>query len=91
MLVTVLPSHVGDDAAEATWSRHDVDAESCWRQRYRGNLATARCRCQVMLATVLLSHAGDGAAGVTWSWHDLDVESCWRWRCQGDSANESCW
>jgi hypothetical protein len=29
MLVTMLPSHAGDDDAEATWPRHDVDAESC--------------------------------------------------------------
>jgi hypothetical protein len=25
----VLPSHAGDGAAEATWSRRDVDVESC--------------------------------------------------------------
>jgi hypothetical protein len=29
MLVTVLLSHAGDDTAEATWPRRDVDAESC--------------------------------------------------------------
>jgi hypothetical protein len=26
----VLSSHAGDDATEATWPWHDVDAESCW-------------------------------------------------------------
>jgi hypothetical protein len=29
MLTMVLLSYVGDGAAETTWSRHDVDAESC--------------------------------------------------------------
>jgi hypothetical protein len=29
MLVTMLSSHIGDDATEATWSRRDVAAESC--------------------------------------------------------------
>jgi hypothetical protein len=42
MLVTVLSSHAGDDAAEVTLSQCDVDAESCWRW----------C-CQVMLVIVL--------------------------------------
>jgi hypothetical protein len=65
MLVTMLPSHAGDDATGATWSRLDIYIESYWRQ----------C-CQVMLATTqpgrlghcamsMLSHAGDNA-----------VESC---------------
>jgi hypothetical protein len=31
-LATMLPSHAGDGAAEATWPRCDVEAESCWQQ-----------------------------------------------------------
>jgi hypothetical protein len=31
MLVTMLLSHAGDDAAEVSWLRRDIDAESCWR------------------------------------------------------------
>jgi hypothetical protein len=42
MLVTVLSSHAGDDAAGVTLSRCDVDDESCWRW----------C-CQVMLVIML--------------------------------------
>jgi hypothetical protein len=42
MLVTMLLSHAGDSAAEATWLRRDVDVELCWR----------RC-CQVMLVMAL--------------------------------------
>jgi hypothetical protein len=46
MLVTTLPSHARDGAAEASRPQCDVDAESCsdnvvescWRQRYRGDL-----------------------------------------------------
>jgi hypothetical protein len=29
MMVAELPSHVGDDAAKATWLWRDIDAESC--------------------------------------------------------------
>jgi hypothetical protein len=47
MLVIMLLSHAGDDAVGATWPRHDVDAESCWRQ----------C-CQVMLAMTMLGQLG---------------------------------
>jgi hypothetical protein len=25
-----VPSHAGDQAAEATWPRRDVDVKSCW-------------------------------------------------------------
>jgi hypothetical protein len=50
MLAMVLPrrlghsamsmsSHAGNDAAEVTWLRHDVDAKSCWRRCYQGDLA----------------------------------------------------
>jgi hypothetical protein len=28
VLETMLPSHVGNGAAEVTWVRHDIDAES---------------------------------------------------------------
>jgi hypothetical protein len=30
MLAIILPSHASDDAAEVTWPRCGVDAESCW-------------------------------------------------------------
>jgi hypothetical protein len=29
--VMSLPSHAGDDTAEASWLWRDVAAESCWR------------------------------------------------------------
>jgi hypothetical protein len=63
-----MPSHAGDGAAE-----------SC---RRRGDLATVRCRCRVMLATLLSSHVGDSAIGETGPQRDVDVESCWL-RCCG--------
>jgi hypothetical protein len=56
----------------------DNTIESCWRRRYRDNLAVTWCRCCVILVTMLLSHTGDDAVGVTWLWHDVDAESCWR-------------
>jgi hypothetical protein len=30
--VMALASHASNDASEATWPRHEVDVESCWRQ-----------------------------------------------------------
>jgi hypothetical protein len=60
-----MPSHATDNATKSSWQR-----------RCQGDLATARCRCRVMLMTILLSHAGDGAAKVTWPQHDVDAESC---------------
>jgi hypothetical protein len=71
-----MPTHGGDDAAGATWPRRDVDAESCWQRRYRGDLTVALCKCRVMLAMVLSSHVGDSAAGVTWPQRDVDAKSC---------------
>jgi hypothetical protein len=44
MLATVLPSHTSDGTTEATWPRHDVDVESCWRQWYRVMLPTVPLR-----------------------------------------------
>jgi hypothetical protein len=82
MLVTVLSSHTSDGAAEATWPRRNVDVESWWRWRYRGDLTVAWCRCRVMLTTILPSHAGDGGAEATWSQYDVDVEPCWRQCCR---------
>jgi hypothetical protein len=38
MLETMLSSHFGDGVVRATWSWRDVDAESCWRWRCRGDL-----------------------------------------------------
>jgi hypothetical protein len=75
MLATMLPSHDSDGATEATWSQHDVEAESCWRQCCRGDLAAARYRCRLMPVSMLPSHDGDGAAEATWSWRAIDVES----------------
>jgi hypothetical protein len=49
----MLPSHTGDDAARVTWLWRDVDAESGWRRRCWGDMATVRCRCQVKLAMAL--------------------------------------
>jgi hypothetical protein len=45
MLATMLLSHPGDGGAEATWLRHNVDVESCWRQC---------CRLKVVLIVVRL-------------------------------------
>jgi hypothetical protein len=56
-----MSSHAGNDAVE-----------SCCR----GDLATTRCRCRVMLVTVPLSHAADDVAEATWSRHDVDAKSC---------------
>jgi hypothetical protein len=55
----------------------------------RGDLAVARCWCQVMLTialpwwfgrgTMLMpSHAGDDVVVAIWLWHDVYAESCWR-------------
>jgi hypothetical protein len=60
--VIVLSNHAGADTVGATWPRCNVHAESCWRQRYQGDLAVARCRCRVILAIMLPSHTGNGAA-----------------------------
>jgi hypothetical protein len=49
-LAIMLPSHVGDGAAEMAWLQHNVDVESCWRQ----------C-CRVMLTTVLSRRLGRSA------------------------------
>jgi hypothetical protein len=76
--VRVLLSHASDGVVNAIWPRHDVDAESCWQWHYRGDLATAECRCRVMLAIMLSSHASDGATDMTWPRRDVDAESCCR-------------
>jgi hypothetical protein len=68
-----MPCHAADSAAKSYGQWH-----------YRDELATVRCRCQVMLATVLSSHADDGAADVTCPRGEVDTESC----C--DSGVESC-
>jgi hypothetical protein len=39
MLVTMLPSHDGDDAGGATWSWRGEDVESYWQLSYRVMLA----------------------------------------------------
>jgi hypothetical protein len=57
MLMTVL--------LRQCWSWHDVVAESYWRCRYRDDLATVRCLCQVMLVMILPSHASDGTTEMT--------------------------
>jgi hypothetical protein len=98
MLATLLPSHTGDDAAEATWSRCDIDTESYWWQSYQSDLAAARCRCWVMLTIMLWSHARDSATGATWPSvmsmpshaSDNAAESCWRWHCRGNWIAKLC-
>jgi hypothetical protein len=65
MLVIMLLSHAGDNTAE-----------SCWRRRYRRDLAAARCRYQVMLATVLLGQLGHGAMYMPSHAGDNAAESC---------------
>jgi hypothetical protein len=40
MLTIVLPSYASDGTIEATWPRCDVGADSWWRRRCRGDLAT---------------------------------------------------
>jgi hypothetical protein len=42
--MTVLSSHAGNDAAEATWLQPDVDVKSCRRQCCRVMLAMALSR-----------------------------------------------
>jgi hypothetical protein len=44
ILATMLPSHAGDDAAEVTWPRRDIDAESCWQQCYQVMLVMTQPR-----------------------------------------------
>jgi hypothetical protein len=41
MLVMVLPGHAGDGTIGATWLQGNVEAESCWRRHYQGDLTTA--------------------------------------------------
>jgi hypothetical protein len=53
----------------------DNAAESYWQRRCQGDLAMARCRCQVMLTIMLSSYDGDGAVEATWPPHDVDAES----------------
>jgi hypothetical protein len=81
-----LPSHASNGAVEVTWLWRNVDAESCWRWYCRGNLATARCWCRVMLAMMLPrrlgrdamsvpSHASDGPDEATWPWRDVAADN----------------
>jgi hypothetical protein len=98
MLAMVLPSDAGNGATGVTWPQCDVEVESCsrgavescWRRRWRGDLAAARCRCRVMLATMLPSHAGDGATEATWPRRDINAESCWLRRYRGNLAASRC-
>jgi hypothetical protein len=53
--VTMPSSHADDDAAEVTWPRRDVEAESFWKQ----------C-CRVCLATAPLSPTDNGAVESYW-------------------------
>jgi hypothetical protein len=77
--VMSLSSHVDNDITEATWSRHDVDAESCWRRCWWVMLAMVISRRLGRDVIYMSSHAGDGAA-----------ESCWWRRCRGDLAITRC-
>jgi hypothetical protein len=58
MLASMLPSHAGDGAAEATWSRRDVNAESCGQQCYRVMLVMV-LQLKVVLAVVWLCSPQD--------------------------------
>jgi hypothetical protein len=58
------PSHYDNNAIEATWPWHNVDAESCRRWRRRGDIGRS--------AMSMPSHAGNVAAEVTWSQCDVD-------------------
>jgi hypothetical protein len=58
MLATMLSSHAGDEAAEVTWSRRDVDAESCGQQCDQVMLVTA-LQLKVVLAVVWLCSPQD--------------------------------
>jgi hypothetical protein len=90
-----MPSHAINNAVK-----------SCWQRCCRGDLATMRCRCLVMLGTMLPSHAGDGTVGAAWPRCDAtqmpshtggnSAESCWRGHCGETSARrdvdtKSCW
>jgi hypothetical protein len=68
MLMMMLLSHAGDSAAEATWLCHDVDAESCWRWRYRVMLAMVVSRQLGRDAMSVPSHADDGTAESISQW-----------------------
>jgi hypothetical protein len=56
--VNVKPlSHDENGATKATWPQHDVDIESRWRWRCRGDVG----HCAMLMP----SHAGNAAAMVT--------------------------
>jgi hypothetical protein len=63
MLATVLMSHAGDDAARATWPRHDIDAESYWRWCCRVNLAMVLSGPLGRNVMYMLSHDGNDIPG----------------------------
>jgi hypothetical protein len=75
MLVTMLPSHAGDDATEVTWSWRDVEDESCWRQRYRVLLLLA-LQLKVVLV-VISSHSPRAQSVKLWSHREEIRYSCW--------------
>jgi hypothetical protein len=87
-MVMVLSRRLGQDAMSN--QAGDGTAESCWRWRYRGDLAVAQCHCRVILAMTLPSYAGDCAVEVTWLLYDVEAKSCWLWRCRGDLAVARC-
>jgi hypothetical protein len=75
MLVTMLPSHAGDDATEATWSWRDVEDESCWRQCYRVLLLLA-LQLKVVLVVIRL-HSPRAQSVKLWSHREEIRYSCW--------------
>jgi hypothetical protein len=77
MMAMMLLGQLGHDALQIPSHAGDSAIESCWRQCYRGDLATMRWRYRVMLAIVLSSRAGNDTVGVTWPRRDEDAESCW--------------
>jgi hypothetical protein len=75
MLTTVLSSHAGDGTTGATWSRRDVDAESCWRRCYRVMLVTA---LQLKVVLVVIRLRSPRAQSIKVLSHHEEVEYfCW--------------
>jgi hypothetical protein len=58
MLVTMLSSHANGGAVGATSRWHDIDVESCWRQRCRVMLTMA-LQLKVVLPVVRLHSPQD--------------------------------
>jgi hypothetical protein len=75
MLTAMLLSHVGDEAAEVTWPRCDIDVESCWRQCYRVMLAMV-LQLNIVLVVVCL-HSSRAESIDVLSHHEEVGYLCW--------------